>query len=108
VWLGQAGLAFIRLTWGHNMTALGVMLLGAVCSWAIGMSHMRSTSHTMGDMDFPYIYKKGPAFGMPGVRVDGMDVLKVRLTAGTCCLLLLLPVRSSCGWWACCRQTMVA
>jgi hypothetical protein len=32
----------------------------------------------MGDEDFPYIYKKGPAFGMPGVRVDGMDVLKVR------------------------------
>jgi hypothetical protein len=46
--------------------------------WAIGMSHLRSTSHTMGDADFPYIYKKGPAFGMPGVRVDGMDVLKVR------------------------------
>lgn len=49
-----------------------------LCSWAIGMSHMRSTSHTLGDADFPYIYKKGPAFGMPGVRVDGMDVLKVR------------------------------
>jgi pyruvate dehydrogenase E1 component alpha subunit len=29
--------------------------------WAIGMSHLRSTSHTMGDADFPYIYKKGPA-----------------------------------------------
>lgn len=41
------------------------------------MSHMRSTSHTLGDADFPYIYKKGPAFGMPGVRVDGMDVMKV-------------------------------
>ena len=25
----------------------------------------------------PYIYKKGPAFGMPGVLVDGMDVMKV-------------------------------
>jgi len=49
--------------------------------WAIGMSHLRSTSHTMGDADFPYIYKKGPAFGMPGVRVDGMDVLKVREVA---------------------------
>lgn len=49
--------------------------------WAIGMSHMRSTSHTLGDEDFPYIYKKGPAFGMPGVRVDGMDVLKVREVA---------------------------
>jgi len=49
--------------------------------WAIGMSHLRSTSHTLGDADFPYIYKKGPAFGMPGVRVDGMDVLKVREVA---------------------------
>lgn len=46
------------------------------------MSHMRSTSHTMGDEDFPYIYKKGPAFGMPGVRVDGMDVLKVCVWGG--------------------------
>lgn len=26
----------------------------------------------------PWIYKKGPAFGMPGVHVDGMDVMKVR------------------------------
>lgn len=41
------------------------------------MSHMRSTSHTLGDSDFPYIYKKGPAFGMPSARVDGMDLLKV-------------------------------
>ncbi|KAE9605773.1 hypothetical protein Lal_00024760 [Lupinus albus] len=39
--------------------------------WAIGMSHLRSTSD-------PQIWKKGPAFGMPGVHVDGMDVLKVR------------------------------
>jgi len=46
------------------------------------MSHLRSTSHTMGDADFPYIYKKGPAFGMPGVRVDGMDVLKVCVCGG--------------------------
>lgn len=46
------------------------------------MSHLRSTSHTLGDADFPYIYKKGPAFGMPGVRVDGMDVLKVGLCEG--------------------------
>ncbi|VAH24317.1 unnamed protein product [Triticum turgidum subsp. durum] len=37
--------------------------------WAIGMSHLRSTSD-------PEIWKKGPAFGMPGVHVDGMDVLK--------------------------------
>ncbi len=44
--------------------------------WAIGMSHGRATSTTLGDED-PYIFKKGPAFGMPGVHVDGMDVLKV-------------------------------
>ncbi|KAJ6823343.1 putative pyruvate dehydrogenase E1 component subunit alpha-3, chloroplastic [Iris pallida] len=42
--------------------------------WAIGMSHLRATSD-------PEIYKKGPAFGMPGVHVDGMDVLKVREVA---------------------------
>ncbi|KAH7404659.1 hypothetical protein KP509_15G036700 [Ceratopteris richardii] len=42
--------------------------------WAIGMSHYRSTSD-------PEIWKKGPAFGMPGVHVDGMDVLKVREVA---------------------------
>jgi len=44
--------------------------------WAIGMSHNRATSRTAGD-EIPYIYKKGPAFGMPAVLVDGMDVLKV-------------------------------
>ncbi|GLC36819.1 hypothetical protein PLESTM_000505300 [Pleodorina starrii] len=48
--------------------------------WAIGMSHLRATSRTSGDND-PHIYKKGPAFGMPGVLVDGMDVLKVRQVA---------------------------
>ncbi|TQE09076.1 hypothetical protein C1H46_005459 [Malus baccata] len=42
--------------------------------WAIGMSHLRATSD-------PEIWKKGPAFGMPGVHVDGMDVLKVREVA---------------------------
>uniref|UniRef100_A0A7N0T849 Pyruvate dehydrogenase E1 component subunit alpha n=1 Tax=Kalanchoe fedtschenkoi TaxID=63787 RepID=A0A7N0T849_KALFE len=42
--------------------------------WAIGMSHLRATSD-------PAIWKKGPAFGMPGVHVDGMDVLKVRQVA---------------------------
>ncbi|KAF5833160.1 thiamine diphosphate-binding protein [Dunaliella salina] len=45
--------------------------------WAIGMSHMRATSTTLGDQE-PYIYKKGPLFDMPGVHVDGMDVLKER------------------------------
>lgn len=48
--------------------------------WAIGMSHARSTSSTAGD-EYPYIYKKGPAFGMPSVYVDGMDVVKVREVA---------------------------
>ncbi|KAI4365298.1 hypothetical protein MLD38_021293 [Melastoma candidum] len=42
--------------------------------WAIGMSHLRATSD-------PEIRKKGPAFGMPGVHVDRMDVLKVREAA---------------------------
>lgn len=47
--------------------------------WAIGMQHNRATNPTAGD-DSPYIYKKGPAFGMPGILVDGMDVRKVTLT----------------------------
>ncbi|NCJ05469.1 pyruvate dehydrogenase (acetyl-transferring) E1 component subunit alpha [Synechococcales cyanobacterium C] len=42
--------------------------------WAIGMAHDRATS----DIE---IYRKGPAFGMPGVEVDGMDVLAVWATA---------------------------
>ncbi|MCJ2542241.1 pyruvate dehydrogenase (acetyl-transferring) E1 component subunit alpha [Thermostichus vulcanus] len=42
--------------------------------WAIGMAHERATSDTD-------IYRKGPAFGMPGYRVDGMDVLAVREAA---------------------------
>nr|YP_009395804.1 pyruvate dehydrogenase E1 component alpha subunit [Herposiphonia versicolor]ARW64784.1 pyruvate dehydrogenase E1 component alpha subunit [Herposiphonia versicolor] len=39
--------------------------------WAIGMAHHRSTSS-------PEIHKKANAFGLPGVEVDGMDVLAVR------------------------------
>nr|YP_009297921.1 pyruvate dehydrogenase E1 component alpha subunit [Plocamium cartilagineum]AOM67859.1 pyruvate dehydrogenase E1 component alpha subunit [Plocamium cartilagineum] len=39
--------------------------------WAIGMAHNRSTS-------FPEIHKKANAFGLPGIEVDGMDVLAVR------------------------------
>lgn len=39
--------------------------------WAIGMAHNRSTAR-------PEIYKKAEVFGMPGVEVDGMDVLAVR------------------------------
>ncbi|WP_448561075.1 pyruvate dehydrogenase (acetyl-transferring) E1 component subunit alpha [Trichothermofontia sp.] len=42
--------------------------------WAIGMAHERATS-------VPEIYKKGAAFGMVGVEVDGMDVLAVREVA---------------------------
>jgi pyruvate dehydrogenase E1 component alpha subunit len=42
--------------------------------WAIGMAHERATS-------VPEIYKKGPAFGMPGIEVDGMDPLAVRSVA---------------------------
>lgn len=44
--------------------------------WAIGMAHERATS-------IPEIYKKAAAFGMPGVEVDGMDVLAVRTVAET-------------------------
>ncbi len=39
--------------------------------WAIGMAHERATSDTA-------IYRKGPAFGMPGYQLDGMNVLEVR------------------------------
>jgi pyruvate dehydrogenase E1 component alpha subunit len=42
--------------------------------WAIGMAHERATSD-------PEIYKKGPAFGMVGVEVDGMDLVAVRAVA---------------------------
>ena len=46
--------------------------------WAIGMSHARATGPSGITDNEPFIYKKGPAFGMPGVLVDGMDVRKVR------------------------------
>jgi len=42
--------------------------------WAIGMAHHRSTSS-------PEIYRKAEAFGLPGIEVDGMDVLAVRKVA---------------------------
>jgi len=48
--------------------------------WAIGMYHPRATAPSMGDTK-PHIWKKGEPFGMPGVLVDGMDVLKVREVA---------------------------
>ena len=50
--------------------------------WAIGMNHWRATAPSLGDAK-PHIYKKGEPFGMPGVLVDGMDVLKVREVAQT-------------------------
>jgi pyruvate dehydrogenase E1 component alpha subunit len=42
--------------------------------WAIGMAHERATSQ-------PEIYKKASVFGMPGIEVDGMDVLAVHSAA---------------------------
>lgn len=42
--------------------------------WSIGMHHPRASS--MVD-----IYRKADAFGIPGVKVDGMDVLAVRAVA---------------------------
>ncbi|KAJ8900598.1 hypothetical protein K2173_025375 [Erythroxylum novogranatense] len=60
-----------------NMAALWKLPIVFVVEnnlWAIGMSHLRATSD-------PQIWKKGPAFGMPGVHVDGMDVLKIREVA---------------------------
>nr|YP_010170978.1 pyruvate dehydrogenase E1 component alpha subunit [Chondria tumulosa]QSD57119.1 pyruvate dehydrogenase E1 component alpha subunit [Chondria tumulosa] len=42
--------------------------------WAIGMAHHRSTS-------LPEIHKKAQAFGLPGIEVDGMDVIAVRNVA---------------------------
>nr|CRF40132.1 Pyruvate dehydrogenase E1 component, alpha subunit [Laurencia snackeyi] len=44
--------------------------------WAIGMAHHRSTS-------LPEIHKKAQVFGLPGVEVDGMDVLAVRSVASS-------------------------
>jgi pyruvate dehydrogenase E1 component alpha subunit len=49
--------------------------------WAIGMSHARATGLSDEKDAEPFIYKKGPAFGMPGVLVDGMDVRKVHEVA---------------------------
>jgi len=42
--------------------------------WAIGMAHQRSSS-------CPEIHKKAFAFGLPGIEVDGMNVLSVRKAA---------------------------
>ena len=39
--------------------------------WAIGMAHHRAASN-------PEIHQKAEVFGLPGIEVDGMDVLAVR------------------------------
>ncbi|MEN9201674.1 MAG: pyruvate dehydrogenase (acetyl-transferring) E1 component subunit alpha [Thermostichus sp. DG02_2_bins_29] len=60
-----------------NMAALWKLPIVYVVEnnfWAIGMAHERATSETD-------IYRKGPAFGMPGYQIDGMDVLAVREAA---------------------------
>nr|YP_009398467.1 pyruvate dehydrogenase E1 component alpha subunit [Lophocladia kuetzingii]ARW67653.1 pyruvate dehydrogenase E1 component alpha subunit [Lophocladia kuetzingii] len=60
-----------------NMSALWKLPIIFVVEnnqWAIGMAHHRSTS-------LPEIHKKAEAFGLPGIEVDGMDVLAVRNVA---------------------------
>lgn len=42
--------------------------------WAIGMAHERASAEVE-------IYKKAQVFGLPGIEVDGMDVLAVRSVA---------------------------
>lgn len=42
--------------------------------WAIGMAHERATSQ-------PEIYRKAASFDMPGIEVDGMDVIAVHAVA---------------------------
>ena len=60
--------------------------------WAIGMSHARATGPSGITDNEPYIYKKGPAFGMPGVLLDGMDVRKVWTgTRGLLCTIYPAP-----------------
>lgn len=44
--------------------------------WAIGMAHLRSSSS-------PEIYQKANAFGLPGIEVDGMDILAIRKVTKT-------------------------
>ena len=60
-----------------NMSALWKLPIIYVVEnnkWAIGMAHERATS-------VPEIYQKASVFGMPGIEVDGMDVLAVRAAA---------------------------
>lgn len=71
--------------------------------WAIGMSHLRATSCSMGDAE-PRIYKKGPPFGVPGALVDGMDVLKVGCRTGGSTWLRLSRCPPHCGTCTCLRH----
>ena len=60
-----------------NMSALWKLPILYVVEnnkWAIGMAHERATSQ-------PEIYKKAGVFGIPGIEVDGMDVLAVHAVA---------------------------
>ena len=60
-----------------NMAALWklpILFIVENNKWAIGMAHERATSQ-------PEIYRKASVFGIPGVEVDGMDVLAVRAAA---------------------------
>ncbi|ACK69046.1 pyruvate dehydrogenase (acetyl-transferring) E1 component, alpha subunit [Gloeothece citriformis PCC 7424] len=60
-----------------NMSALWKLPIIYVVEnnkWAIGMAHNRATSQ-------PEVYKKASVFDLPGVEVDGMDVLAVRNVA---------------------------
>ena len=60
-----------------NMAALWklpILFIVENNKWAIGMAHERASSETE-------IYKKAKVFGMPGIEVDGMDVLAVRAVA---------------------------
>lgn len=60
-----------------NMAALWqlpILFIVENNKWAIGMAHERATSQ-------PEIYRKASAFDMPGVEIDGMDVLAVHAVA---------------------------
>lgn len=60
-----------------NMAALlklPIVFLVENNNWAIGMAAQRSTA-------VPEIHLRGPAFGIPSIEVDGMDVLAVRAAA---------------------------
>lgn len=71
--------------------------------WAIGMSHARATGLSDASDNQPFIYKKGPAFGMPGILVDGMDVRKVNVGAWRLSKYVKPPIKrkemkTNTGW----------